>query len=153
MNVRHRRAGVTLIELLVSVAIVAILASIAIPGYQKHRQKVQRVDGKQCLTDIQQRMEGYYAHHHSYTADLSALGYSLVNGSVSCGAKDRYRAKVNAATSDCPLSNCYAVVASARDDQTTDGDLLLIYKSSQRNPTDRTSRQRRVDGAWQDGWD
>lgn len=37
----HHRAGFTLIEIMVGVALIALLAAIAIPGYQRARKRAQ----------------------------------------------------------------------------------------------------------------
>ncbi|WP_460734415.1 type IV pilin protein [Lysobacter tyrosinilyticus] len=58
--------GFTLIELVVVMAIVAILAAIAVPSYQYAMVKARRGAAKGCLTEQAQRMERYYTVNMTY---------------------------------------------------------------------------------------
>ena len=73
------RNGFTLIELMIVVAIVAILAAIAIPQYRKYVQKSNRATAKSALLDLSRREETYYSTNNTYTLNLSNLGYSSSN--------------------------------------------------------------------------
>jgi len=65
---RHRVQGVTLIELMVGIVIVAILSSIAYPMYSEQVQKARRTDGKNALMDTAQRLERCYTRFGRYDA-------------------------------------------------------------------------------------
>ncbi len=58
--------GFSLLELLVTMAIISILAVIAYPSYQSHIIKTRRNDGKISLLHLAAQMERYYATHNSY---------------------------------------------------------------------------------------
>lgn len=75
-NKRHDWAGFTLVELMVTVLIVAILAAIAIPGYKNQMQKSRRTDAKSALLDMAAREERYFATNSTYTSTPANLGYS-----------------------------------------------------------------------------
>jgi type IV pilus assembly protein PilE len=64
--------GFTLIELMVVVAIVAILAAIAVPSYQRHIVKTNRQDAMAVLQSAAQAMERYYAKHNNDYTDAEA---------------------------------------------------------------------------------
>lgn len=63
---RPHAAGFTLVELLVVVAIVAILGAIAYPGYRSHVVKTQRSAAKACLTQYASLVERFYTTSMTY---------------------------------------------------------------------------------------
>ncbi len=68
---RARRGGFSLIELMVAVAILAILASIAYPQYQNHVIRGYRAEGQQWLQDYAQIQEQIFNQFRAYaTAGL-----------------------------------------------------------------------------------
>ena len=58
----------TLIELMIAVAIVAVLASVAMDQYTDHMQKTRRLDAKLALNELAGFMERHYAINGRYTA-------------------------------------------------------------------------------------
>ena len=63
---RARTRGVTLIELIIAVAVVAILAAIAFPSYQEQVRKTRRADGKAELMETAQQLERCYTRFSRY---------------------------------------------------------------------------------------
>ena len=58
--------GFTLIELMITVAIIGILVSIAYPSYQSSIMKSRRVDAQGALMGFANAMERYYTVNNSY---------------------------------------------------------------------------------------
>ena len=71
-----RALGFTLIELMIVVAVIAVLAAIAFPSYQNQIRKSQRTDAKMSLLDLAGRQERYFTTNNVYTNVPANLGYS-----------------------------------------------------------------------------
>ncbi|MEW5755172.1 MAG: type IV pilin protein [Pseudomonadota bacterium] len=59
-------AGFTLLELVIAMAIVAIIAMIAVPSYQNQMIKGQRTDGRAALLENAQILERCYTEFGTY---------------------------------------------------------------------------------------
>lgn len=90
-NTKSSQRGFTLIELMITVAIVGILAAIAYPSYSSYVLRGYRSEGISMLTDAVARMERYYAQNNSYAAaDPGVLGFT--NGDATNKTKVYYSA-------------------------------------------------------------
>jgi type IV pilus assembly protein PilE len=76
VNSMRKQNGVTLMELLTTVAVVGILSAIAIPSYTAYTRKARRADAKVMLTSSAQQLERCYTRLSSYND-----GTNDVNGS------------------------------------------------------------------------
>lgn len=66
--------GFTLIELMVAVAILGIIASIAVPSYFEHVKRTARTEAITSLLDAANKQEQYYVDNRQYTNSLTDLG-------------------------------------------------------------------------------
>lgn len=73
----RRMRGFTLIELMVTVAIVAILFSIAVPSYALFMKKSRRGDTESTLMDIAQREQQYLIDARAYAPDIATLNTTI----------------------------------------------------------------------------
>ena len=62
MNAR----GFSLIELMIVVAVVAILSAVAIPSYRDYTIRAQLIEATNALSDTRVRMEQFYADNRTY---------------------------------------------------------------------------------------
>ena len=65
-RLRNRRAGFTLVELMISVAIIGILAAIAIPAFTTYQLRAKRSEAFANLSAIARSEEGYFVTNGSY---------------------------------------------------------------------------------------
>ena len=63
---RGRSQGFTLLELMIVVAIVAILTTIAYPNYRDYVIRGQLVDATQGLSAVRANMERYFQDNRTY---------------------------------------------------------------------------------------
>lgn len=113
---RQKSAGMTLIELMITVAIVGILASIAYPSYQEYVRRTNRAAAQTFLMDIAQRQQQYLMDARDYADELTDLGM-VVPEEVA----GRY--EISIISGDTPPS--FTVTAKAIGGQTVDGNLTL----------------------------
>lgn len=67
---RRAQRGITLIELLTVMVVIAILASIAIPSYRSYLLRAQRTDATRTLLHIQAAQEKFFAQNNQYAGQL-----------------------------------------------------------------------------------
>ena len=102
--------GFTLIELMIAVAIVAVLAAIAVPIYQDQVDRTRRADAQVALMDMAQQLERCFTRFNSY----SAAG--CPDSSQSHQSPDGfYRIRINAGTTTYELVATPTGIQATRD--------------------------------------
>jgi type IV pilus assembly protein PilE len=71
---RHSNSGFSLVELMIVVAIVGILASIAYPSFTNAMTKGRRAEGRTALAELLQQQERFMTQTNSYCAFSNAGG-------------------------------------------------------------------------------
>jgi type IV pilus assembly protein PilE len=67
--------GFTLIELMVVIAIVGLLVSIAVPSYTDYVTRTKRATAKSFLVALADRQEQFFLDNKRYAIDLNELGF------------------------------------------------------------------------------
>jgi type IV pilus assembly protein PilE len=121
-------AGFTLIELMVTVAIVAILAAIAYPSYQDHMRKGRRSAAQSFMIDVAAREQQYLLDARKYAAGADAL--ARLKLPVPAEVASFYSVAVGPPRPTVPPS--YTIVATpiAGSAQAADGVLTLDHKGA-----------------------
>ena len=67
--------GVTLIELMVVVAIVAIIFAFAFPSYERYIVRAKRAVGQNVLLQVADRQQQFFMDNKQYAANMTNLGF------------------------------------------------------------------------------
>lgn len=76
--------GFSLTELMIVVAIIGILATIAIPNFLRYQAKAKQTEAKSNLVAIHTAEIAYFAENNGYIDDFNAIGFGI------SGASQRY---------------------------------------------------------------
>jgi type IV pilus assembly protein PilE len=68
---RNRRHGFTLIELMITVAIIAILAAVAMPSYQDYVRKARRADAQSFMQEVVARQQHFLVDRRAYGTGIT----------------------------------------------------------------------------------
>jgi type IV pilus assembly protein PilE len=74
--------GFTLVELMVTIVVGAILAAIAIPGFSSQIRKSRRTEARIAVQDAAAREERFFATHNFYSQTGTDLGYAAFPAAV-----------------------------------------------------------------------
>jgi type IV pilus assembly protein PilE len=116
-----KQTGFTLMELMITVTVVAILASIALPSYQSYVVRANRSAVQQFMLDIANRQEQYMLDARSYTATIGAGG---LNMSTPAEVTGKYTVTATAPVAT-PPSFTITATPVAGSSQAADGALTL----------------------------
>lgn len=108
----NRQPGLTLIELLITLAILAILAAIAWPAYERHNMKHRRTEAVVALTKISVELQGYFSDNLTYEDYVVS---DAINGSLK-----HYELSLDLA------AKSYALTATAIGSQADDGECTSL---------------------------
>lgn len=131
------RAGFTLIELMITVAIVGILAAIAYPSYQDSVRKGKRAEGRTALIDFMQQQERYLTQTGSYlevTPGQTGVAFKTFSGDNAASPAYKIGAEACPGSPAPSLRECVRVFAVP---QFTDADVgtLQIMSTGPRDCT------------------
>ncbi len=123
MDKINKTKGMSLIELMIAIAIVAVIASIAFPAYQGQMTKTRRSDGQVKLMEIMNAQERFFTNYGSYTASITAadpvgLGYADASS-------DEGFYIISAAACGGGIAQCVVLTATAQGSQASDGNLTF----------------------------
>jgi type IV pilus assembly protein PilE len=107
-----KQLGFTLVELLITVAIVGILAGVAYPSYTDYVTRSNRSEAQRELMRFANLQEQVFVDSRSYASDMKGLGESTVKINT---ASKNYRIMVSAQT-----TTSFTLKAVAKNNQVND---------------------------------
>jgi type IV pilus assembly protein PilE len=132
LTINHRQGGFTLIELMMVIAIVAILLAVALPAYQNQIIRGHRAAAKSEMMEIANRQQQFLLANRNFTATLSQLGGYALPGDVAA----KYTTLVTLGGGAVPS---YSMTLTAIGSQTSDGNLTLTSEGV-KTPADKWTR-------------
>ncbi len=72
----NKQQGVTLIELMIVVAIIAMISAFAYPSYMQYVISTKRTVATSALLQIADRQQQFFMDNKSFSNDLTALGFA-----------------------------------------------------------------------------
>jgi len=73
--IKNNKSGFSLVELMVVVAIIGILATIAVPNFQRFQARAKQTSAKTELSGIYTAQKAFYVEYNTFTPDLQLAGF------------------------------------------------------------------------------
>ena len=121
-----KTTGFTLIELVLTVAIIGILAAIAVPSYNEYVMKTRRTEAAALMMEIAGRQVRFHSENNTYATTTGALGYGAASDTTYESETGAYDVAV-AAGAD---AVSFALTATPKNAQNGDKCGTLGYNSA-----------------------
>ena len=121
---KHKK-GFTLIELMIVVAIVAILAAVGFPSYNNYQKRARRSDAQQLLLDTANKLEQNLLISRTYITDFTSLGITRDGWTCTSATCSNTWYSVSITTAAGPPPS-YTITAVPQGPQSGDGNLELL---------------------------
>jgi len=118
--------GFSLIELLVTLAILAIVSSLAVGGYRQYLRRAHRVDATAALLRVASAQEKYYAQNGQYADGLAMAPAPPAGLGISGTERGDYVLDIQAAAGGTVIGFTATATVAADGTQTDDADCWVF---------------------------
>ena len=129
---RPRIQGFTLIELMIVVAIVAILAAVALPSYNNYVRRGQQPEAFNALSNFRAKMEQYYQDNRKYGTGSTCAADSTASSWNGFAATDHFT--YTCTITDTTAQQAYSISATGSSGA-VNGDVYAIDQNGNRTTT------------------
>ena len=120
-------AGFSMIEMLIVLAIIAILGTIAYPSYKDKVYSGRRSDARTALSDLATRLESYYAKTNTYATATIGTGNATDVLPAALTSQGYYTLAIDAANT---TATTYSITATPTGVQAGDTRCLTLIINS-----------------------
>lgn len=137
-----KQLGFTLLELMIVVAVIAILAALALSSYRNQVMKSKRAEAKQMLSDYALRLEKWRANNATYTTTLANINGTNTSpsGYYTIALSTPPNSPVCPSSGAAPSNvNSFRITATATGEQADDTKCATIVLTSLCGTVQKTS--------------
>lgn len=136
--------GFTLVELMITVAIMAVIVAFAVPAYQSYMVKARRSAAEQLMMEIVSKQSQYILDARSYSATIGTGGLNIPSrDNWTCAATCTNTSyTVSVAVDNTATPPTYTVTGTPIGGQVSDGTLTVTH----------TGTKARMVGGVDQGW-
>lgn len=127
-----RTLGFTLIELMIVVAILAIIAGFAYPSYTRYVIETRRSDGQAAAVQLATQLEKYFTQCGTYTTTILTGSISACTGlgSPDKSPNQNYQLTIQPAPPGGTIASSYQINAAPLGAQANDTDCQTLWLTS-----------------------
>lgn len=140
-NQKERLSAYTLVELLITVAIIGVIAAVALPSFRDSSMRANRSEAQTALLEAASDQERFYSANSSYSTD--ALPLANPAQAIKTSRDGHYQISI-AACDTGTIANCFVATATPQGGQAGDTCTTLTLS----NTGVRGSTGAAVDECW-----
>jgi len=119
-----KQTGFTLIEVLIAMAVMAILSSIALPAYQEQVRTGKRTEAQNLLLEAASKQQRFFSDNMAFAANMGLLGYGAAGNNAQPTETGDYNVGIT------PVGTGYTLTATALNGQVNDGCINLTLTNT-----------------------